>query len=208
MCSYPRWDITFTEALVNATDPIFKEGKNLWFLERLPTSCSLSQLGHWTWPDGSPEKDAILLLAPSALAGWPDSLGPSPPRTASPGSAELRGGKRGQATARHGALKHRPVRSGWTAPLPGLRGGGQGILLSPFSRSAISCPVPAPGMLHLLLLNHFLFTACLLQPPSSQAAASSQQPRAPRMDEPDCLDRQGWMAALWVGGGTLVLPFR
>ncbi|CAI9177148.1 unnamed protein product [Rangifer tarandus platyrhynchus] len=40
-------------------------------------------------------------------------------------------------------------------------------------------------MLHLLLLNHFLFTACLLQPPSSRAAASS--PELPGW-EPDCLD--------------------
>lgn len=48
--------------------------------------------------------------------------------------------------------------------------GGAGVLrlprteqraffLHPFRRSAISCVVPAVSMLHLLLLNHFLFTA-------------------------------------------------
>ena len=100
----------------------------------------------------------------------------------------------GQAIARPGALKHRPVRSGWTVPLPELRGGGQGILLSPFSCSAISCPVPAPGMLHLLLLNHFLFTACLLHPPSSQAAASS--PELPGWTDERLAartDKAGWL---------------
>lgn len=76
-----------------------------------------------------------------------------------------------QAAARRGSPQCRAERSGWTAPLPEPQGGGQSILLSPFSRSAISCPSPAPAMLHLLLLNHFLFTACLLQPPSSSSPA-------------------------------------
>lgn len=72
----------------------------------------------------------------------------------------------------------------------------EGILLRPFSCSAISCPAPAPSMFHLLLLNHFLFTACLLQPPSSD---SSQQPS---QSSPDgCLDRQTRARQLfsWVG---------
>ena len=138
----------------------------------------------------------------------------------------------GQAIARPGALKHRPVRSGWTVPLPELRGGGQGILLSPFSCSAISCPVPAPGMLHLLLLNHFLFTACLLHPPSSQAAASSPELpgwtdvppafcslQAPRQQPAAQSSPDGQINAWLPGqtrldgcslgrGGTVVLPFR
>lgn len=33
------------------------------------------------------------------------------------------------------------------------------FFLHPFRRSAISCVVPAVSMLHLLLLNHFLFMA-------------------------------------------------
>lgn len=66
------------------------------------------------------------------------------------------------------------------SPWPKPPGGGQSILLSPFSRLAISCPAPAPGKLHLLLLNHFLFTACLLQPLSS---GNTQQPsKSSRMD--------------------------
>lgn len=82
---------------------------------------------------------------------------------------------------------------------PEPQGGGQSILLSPFSCSAISCPAPAPGMFHLLLLNHFLFTAGLLQPPSS---GSSQQPSQRPPD--GCLDRPrpdncflGWEAPPW-----------
>lgn len=65
-------------------------------------------------------------------------------------------------------------------------GGEQSILLSPFSCSAISCPAPAPACsLHLLLLNHFLFTACLLRLPSS--SGSRQPSRAPD----GCLGRRG-----------------
>lgn len=57
------------------------------------------------------------------------------------------------------------------------------ILLSPFSGSAISCPAPAPGMLHLLLLNHFLFTASRRLP-----AQSNQSSLDRRLEDegPDC----------------------
>lgn len=72
------------------------------------------------------------------------------------------------------------------SPWPKPPGGGQSILLSPFSHLAISCPAPAPGKLHLLLLNHFLFTACLLQPLSS---SNTQQPSKSSPD--GCLDRRG-----------------
>lgn len=151
-----------------------------------------SFLPHWSWLD---------FLVPGSLTTTTPAPAPAPP------PAELRRAL-GSGCFQAGRLTAPPGRSGWTVLLPEPRGGGQGILLSPFSRSAISCPAPAPGMLHLLLLNHFLFTAGLLQPPSSPAAASSPA-RAPQTDRwtPGCLERRGWMAAFWAAKGSLVLPF-
>lgn len=136
-----------------------------------------------------------LLLASLVLAGLSGALGSSLPSTSpSPGRG---GGGGSQAAARLGASQCKAGVGGQ----PIRQGGGQSILLSPFSCSAISCPAPAPGMFHLLLLNHFLFTACLLQPPSS---SSSQQPSQSSQD--GCLDRGTRLS--WVRRAILVLPFR
>lgn len=140
-----------------------------------------------------------LLPSCSISAGWtswgPGALGPSPPAPP-PAPAELKRGWGVRLLLGSGlcASQCRAGRSGQTAPLPKPWGGGQSILLSPFSCSAISCSAPAPSMLHLLLLNHFLFTACLLQPPNS---GSSQQPSKSSPD--GRLDSKSQPIAPWEG---------
>ena len=143
-------------------------------------------------PARSPEGKEPLLLAlsvPTGLSGTLDPLLPAPP---SPSSTEEVGGGSGGCWAKRLSEQGR---EGWVdSPWPKPQGGGQSILLSPFSRLAISCPAPAPGMFHLLLLNHFLFTACLLQPPSS---SSSHQPSKSSPD--DAWIDEGQTTALWEG---------
>lgn len=98
-------------------------------------------------------------------------LASSPP----PSSPRQNRGRGTVGPARHCRTRHLAV-LGWEGRVAGAFAGASGswqsILGSPFSCSAISC-LFQHRTLHLLLLNHFLFTACLLQPPSSMAAASN-----------------------------------
>lgn len=130
---------------------------------------------------------------PSFLPCWPwlGFLVPCAPLSStSPSAEEVGDGERGRwresVSKLPGWVPHSTRQGGVGGQHIGQSPREEGILLSPFSCSAISCPAPAPSMFHLLLLNHFLFTAFLLQPPSSD---SSQQPS---QSSPDgCLDRRG-----------------